>query len=145
MKRADARVDAVTEHEPNDEQPKEDVFVVDEIEGTEEPDEWLAWVKRELAAGRYPGLPIQDDEPEAEGAAEPWPKGSFEEWAEREIAAGRDPCIREDDPEKEPNEEPRKDEDVSVDEIPSHCGHILVDEEGREVDYWPRFPLREEE
>jgi len=32
MKRDEARVDAVTEHEPNDERPKdEDVIVVDEI------------------------------------------------------------------------------------------------------------------
>ncbi len=28
---------------------------------TEEPDAWLAWVERELAAGRTPGL-IQQDE-----------------------------------------------------------------------------------
>ncbi len=45
----------------------------------------------------------------------------------------------------ESSEEPRKDDDVfAVDEIP-HCGHILQDEEGREIDYWPRFRLREEQ
>jgi len=45
------------------------------------------------------------------------------------------------------NEEPRKEDDdvILVDEIPPHCGHILVDDEGREVDYWPRFRLREEQ
>ena len=48
--------------------------------------------------------------------------------------------------EHEPNDERPKDEDVIVvDEIPPHCGHVLVDEEGREVDYWPRFRLREEQ
>ncbi len=89
---------------------------------------------------------------ETEGTAEPWPEGSYEEWVEREIAAGRDPCIREQDGRerdvrsKEPNEErPSVDDVIVVDEIPPHCGHILVDEEGREVDYWPRFRLREEE
>ena len=66
MKRADAR----TEHEPNDEQPKdEDVFVV----------------------------------AETEGAAEPWPAGSYEQWVESELRAGRDPCIREDDPDARPS------------------------------------------
>lgn len=39
---------------------------------------------------------------EAEGAAEPWPKGSFAEWVESELRAGRDPCNRvQDDPEEE--------------------------------------------
>ena len=48
--------------------------------------------------------------------------------------------------EHEPNDERPKDDDVIlVDEIPPHCGHIAVDEEGREVDYWPRFRLREEQ
>jgi len=61
MKRGEARVELVSEQEPNDEQPK------DEIEGPEgQPDETSAWIRRELAAGRYPGLPIQDDEPEEE-------------------------------------------------------------------------------
>ncbi len=48
--------------------------------------------------------------------------------------------------EHESNEEPRKDDDVIlVDEIPPHCGHVVQDEVGREIDYWPRFRLREEQ
>ena len=68
MKRGEARVDAVTEHDPNDERPKDEprFRLREDIEGTGElrPGEYEAWIEAELAAGRWPCIIEQDDEGE---------------------------------------------------------------------------------
>ena len=28
--------------------------------------------------------------------------------------------------------------------LPPHCGHVILDDEGRQVDYWPKLGQQEE-